>query len=147
VQVGFPVPVLDGLEGDWDLEGEILGKRLVQEVEVEWVLGGAYLRMRYLPSTVTPLTDEPYEATAFIGWDPHDDGRLVMLLLDTFGAAYSALGLGSMLDGGGVRFEFAYPQGGFVTDVIPQGEAWRIEQFSREDNRLVPFGVKRLTRR
>jgi hypothetical protein len=30
--------------------------------------------------------------------------------------------------------------------VIPEGDGWSIKQFSREDNRLVPFGVKHLTR-
>jgi len=144
--MGFPVRTLDGLVGDWHLEGEILGKRLVQEVKVEWVLGGAYLKMHYLPSTVTPLTDTPYEAFAFIGWDPAEQGHLMMFLFDTFGAAYSTPGPGSPLEDGGVRFAFPYRQGEFVTDVIPEGDGWSIKQFSREDDRLVPFGVKHLTR-
>jgi hypothetical protein len=142
--MGFPVHDLDGLEGDWHLEGETLGKPLAQEVHVEWVLGDAYLRMHYLPSIVTPLTEEPYEAVAFIGWDP--EGHFVMSLFDTFGAAYSSPGVGSVLDASGVRFDFDYPQGAFVTDLIPTGDGWRIEQFSREEDRLVPFGIKYLTR-
>ena len=145
--MGFPVRTLDGLRGEWHLEGEVLGKALVQEVRVDWVLGGAYLKMDYLPSTVTPLTEEPYEAVAFIGWDPQGQGHFVMSLFDTFGAAYSSPGIGSPLDGGGIRFYFEYPQGGFVTDLIPEGDGWRIRQFSREEGRLVPFGVKHLSRR
>ncbi len=145
--MGLPVRTLDGLEGKWHLEGDVLGKPLVQEVRVEWVLGGAYLEMHYLPSTVTPLTEEPYEAVAFIGWDLQGQGNFVMFLFDTFGAAYSSPGVGSALDGGGVRFDFDYPQGGFVTDLIPTGDGWRIEQFSREEERLVPFAVKHLSRR
>jgi hypothetical protein len=144
--MALPVHDLDGLEGDWHLEGEILGRPLVQEVVVEWVLGGAYIRMHYLPSTVTPLTDEPYEAVAYIGWNPEGQGHIVMFLFDTFGAAYSSPGVGSALDGGGVRFGFDYPQGGFVTDLIPTDDGWRIEQFSQEESRLVPFGVKHLSR-
>lgn len=134
---------LDGLVGSWHLEGSILGKRLVQEVEVERVLGGAYLRIHYLPSTVTPLTDEPYEAISFLGWDPGAE-RWVMFLFDVFGAAYPTPGLGSPLEGGGVRFDFAYPQGRFVTDLVPEGDGWRIDQFSEDEGSLVPFGVKHL---
>lgn len=81
--MGFPVADLDGLEGRRHLEGTVLGKPLVQEVVGEWVLGGAYLRLHYLPSTVTPLTDGPYEAITHIGWSPGEDGRSVMFLFDT----------------------------------------------------------------
>lgn len=134
---------LGGLVGEWNLEGEILGKPLEQKVSVDWVLGGAYLRMHYLPSTVTPLTDEPYEAIAFIGWAP--EGRPVMQLLDTFGARFTAPGIGEELDDG-FRFRFEYPDAQFVTDLLPTPDGWRIEQFSIDDGRSIPFGVKRLTR-
>jgi hypothetical protein len=139
-----PVPILGGLVGSWHLEGTILGRALVQEVEVESVLGDAYLRIHYLPSTVTPLTDEPYEAIAFVGWDPHDGGRPVMFLFDTFGAAYPAPGIGTRITDG-IRFAFDYPQGRFVTDVVAEGDGWRIDQHSVDENgALVPFGTKRL---
>jgi hypothetical protein len=141
--VGFPSHELDDLEGDWHLEGEVLGKPIVQDVRVEWVLGGTFLRMHYLPSTVTPLTEAPYEAVAYIGWDPA--GCFVMSLFDTFGAAYSVPGYGRTLAGAGIRFEFEYQQGGFVTDLIPRENGWRIEQYSTEGDRLVPFGSKMLT--
>lgn len=145
--MAFPVRDLDGLVGSWHLEGEVLGKRLVQEVAVDWVLDGAYVRIHYLPSTVTPLTAEPYEAIAYIGWNPEDGGRLIMFLFDTFGAAYSTPGVGSALEAGGIRFDFDYPQGRFVTDLIEVDDGWRIDQFSADDDGdLVPFGVKRLTR-
>lgn len=143
--MSFPVADLDGLEGSWHLEGTILDKPLVQEVSVEWVLNGAYLRIHYKPSTVTPLTEDPYEAIAYIGWDPAEDGRFVMFLFDTFGAAYPTPGLGAPLGGGAWRFEFDYPQGQFVTEVHREGSGWRIEQLSAtEDGELAPFGVKRL---
>lgn len=143
-----PVPLLDGLVGSWRLEGTILGKELVQDVEVDVVLAGAYIRIHYLPSTVTPLTEEPYEAVAFVGWDPSEGGRPVMFLFDTFGAAYPAPGIGEPLAGGGVRFAFDYPQGGFLTDVVPEGDGWRIDQHSVDGTgELVPFGHKRLRRR
>lgn len=145
--MGFPDTTLDGLEGSWHLEGVVLGKRLVQDVTVEWVLNGAYLRIHYRPSTVTPLTEEPYEAIAYVGWDPDDGGRFVMYLLDTFGAAYPALGYGSVVDDAGVRFEFDYPQGRFLTDIRADGDEWLIEQVSIDDlGKPVPFGSKRLTR-
>jgi hypothetical protein len=133
------------LAGDWHLEGEVMGNPLVQEVGVRWVLGEAYLRMHYLPSTVTPLTDRPYEAISFIGWLP--EGRPIMYLFDTFGAAFPAAGEGQPLEGEGFRFRFAYQEGDFLTDLIPEGpDGWRIEQSSTEGGRTVTFGHKRLRR-
>lgn len=134
---------LGGLVGEWSLEGEILGKRLVQEVSVGWVLGGAYLHMHYLPSTVTPLTDQPYEAIAFIGWLP--EGKPIMHLFDTFGARFSAPGIGEVIDDR-LRFHFDYADGQFVTDLLPTSDGWTIEQWSIDSGERVPFGVKRLTR-
>lgn len=133
-----------GLVGDWSLDGEILGKPLAQEVEVRWVLGGAYIRIHYLPSTVTPLTDLPYEAIAFIGWVP-DEGPS-MYLFDTFGARYRAPGIGRIVEPGRCRFRFDYPDGEFLTDLIEIADGWRVEQFSVVDGREEPFGVKRLRR-
>ncbi|MGA7272586.1 MAG: hypothetical protein WB239_16050 [Acidimicrobiia bacterium] len=135
----------DSLTGDWHLEGEVMGKALVQEVEVTWVLGDAYLRIHYLPSIVTPLTDQPYEAICFIGWLP--EGRPIMYLFDIFGAAFPAAGRGEPLEREGFRFRFSYPEGEFITDLIPDGpEGWRIEQSSIDKGRRVPFGHKRLRR-
>lgn len=143
-RVSFPVAALDGLEGDWHLEGTVLGRPLVQDVTVEWILQGAYLCIHYQPSTVTPMTEDPYEAIAYIGWDPGESG-FVMLLFDTFGAAYPTPGIGAPLGNGAWRFDFAYPQGRFVTDFHRDGTGWRIEQFSTADNgELVPFAVKQL---
>lgn len=145
--MGFPARDLDGLVGHWRLEGTILGKPLVQEVDVGYVLDDAYIRMHYLPSTVTPLGDQPYEALSYIGWDPEAGGRFVMFLFDIFGAAYSAPGLGETRDGGGVRFRFEYAQGPFVTDLVPIGEGWRIDQYSvGAEGDLETFGVKHLSR-
>lgn len=134
---------LGGLVGEWSLEGEILGKRLVQEVSVGWVLGGAYLHMHYRPSSVTPLTDQPYEAMAFIGWLPEE--KPIMHLFDTFGARFSAPGVGEMIEDV-LRFRFDYPDGQFVTDLLPTSDGWTIEQWSIDGGERVPFGVKRLTR-
>ena len=133
-----------GLVGDWSLVGEILGKRLVQDVEVRSVLEGAYLRIHYLPSTVTPITDRPYEAFSFIGWVP-DDGP-IMYLFDTFGARFSAPGIGRLVESRRFRFRFDYPDGEFLTDLIETDDGWRIEQFSVVDGSEKPFGVKRLSR-
>lgn len=144
--MGFPVSDFDELEGNWYLEGTILGKPLVQEVTVDWVLSGVYLRIHYEPSTVTPLTDAPYEAIAYLGWNPSGEGRFVMFLFDTFGASYPAPGTGTPIETGGWRFTFDYPQGEFLTDVLPTEEGWRIEQYSvDESGDLTPFGVKTLS--
>jgi hypothetical protein len=143
----FPIGDFDGLEGLWHLEGEVLGKALVQDVVVEWVLRGSYLRIHYLPSTVTPLTEEPYEAVAYLGWDPAGGGRPVMYLFDVFGATYPAPGRGDRVGSGGFRFVFDYPQGRFLTDLIPAGAGWRIEQYSvEEDGSPAVFGIKHLRR-
>jgi hypothetical protein len=144
--MSFPDERLDGLVGAWHLEGIVMGRALAQDVVVAWVLRGAYLQIHYLPSTVTPLTDHPYEAIAYVGWDPGEGGRFVMFLFDVFGAAYPTPGVGSLLDGGGVRFVFDYPQGRFVTDLVPAERGWRIDQFSvGDDGDLVAFGEKHLT--
>jgi hypothetical protein len=145
--MAFPIDDFDPLEGTWHLEGTVLGKPLVQDVAAEWVMRGSYLRIHYLPSTVTPLTEEPYEAVAYLGWDSAGGGRPVMYLFDVFGATYPAPGVGTRMETGGFRFVFDYPQGRFLTDIVPTGDGWRVDQFSvEEDGSLSTFGVKHLTR-
>lgn len=131
-------PFFDSLVGEWTLDGTILGKPLVQDVTVDWILGERYLRIHYLPSTVTPLGTEPYEALAFIGFDP-EPRRFCMELFDTFGGGFSPPGFGSLEDGQ-VRFVFDYASGPFSTTFRPEGEDWVIELFGSDG----PFGMKRL---
>lgn len=129
--------------GRWKLDGLILGKPLEQEVTVDRVLGGRYLRIHYLPSTVTPLNDEPYECLCLVG---RDGERYVMYLFDTFGGGETVQGYGTEADGK-LCFEFAYPLGPFFCCFERQDDGWSIDlQGTGEDGKLHPFGVKRLSR-
>ena len=76
-----------GLIGRWELVGTVLERPLEQAVTVERVLGDAWLRVTFHPSTVTPLTDDPYVAVAYIAPTDSDEQRYLMVLMDTFGAS------------------------------------------------------------
>ncbi|MDX1659248.1 MAG: hypothetical protein R3343_10550 [Nitriliruptorales bacterium] len=133
------------LLGRWDLAGTVLGRPLEQLVTVERVLGGSWLRLTFHPSTVTPLTDEPYEAIAYIAPTDKEGDEHVMVLMDTFGATSWAPGFGRV-EGDHIDFRFDYADGAFRTSFRQlEDGAWVIRQWRASDDGWTEFGVKRLT--
>lgn len=132
----------DGLLGHWYLTGEVLGRPIEQEVFVDETLDRRFLRIHYLPSTVTPIGDEPYEALAIVGRD--GDGY-VMSLFDRFTPGAGPTGRG-IVAGDAVTFTFDYAEGPFLTAVRRIPDGWDIEQTRIVDGEPIPFGIKRIRR-
>lgn len=133
------------LLGRWQLVGTVLGRPIEQPVTVERALGGAWLRITFHPSTVTPLTEQPYEAIAYIAQTDEAGRDHVMVLMDTFGAGSWAPGFGRV-DGDRIDFLFDYPDGSFRTSLERQPDGdWVIRQWRASGDGWSDFGVKRLT--
>lgn len=100
-----PSTVLDRLVGTWSMTGRLLDEEVEYSLEVERVLGGAFVVLHMKDVAEPP----EYEAIVYIA--PRDDGRsLVAHWLDVFGADPSAvLGFGSATED---RLEllFDYPE-------------------------------------
>lgn len=139
VHVGF----FADLVGEWQLRGEVLGRPLEQAVTADVVLGGAWVRVRFHSSTVTPLTEEPYAADVYLGREDSSDDRYLMVLMDTFGAGSWAPGRGRLADGV-VGFRFDYSDGAMLTTWQRDGGDWLIEQWRAPDGERSLFGRKRL---
>jgi hypothetical protein len=74
---------LDGLKGNWDMTGTLLGKPVKYRAQGERVLQGGFLRLHMLDTgTAVP----PYEADLFLGYDARAKD-FVGHWLDRFGAA------------------------------------------------------------
>jgi hypothetical protein len=127
--------LVDHMTGTWKMEGQILGRVAHHEVQAEWVFDHQFLRILEKTAAGAPASEQHYEATWFLGYDPVSE-RYVLHLLDVFGARYSeTLGYGTR-DGNAVRFVFEYPDGPFHTTFrwSPEKESWQwvMEQKGKE---------------
>jgi len=149
-QASFQDALLDQLVGAWAMDGTILGKHVVHQVAVDWMLGHEYLRIHEVSREKNPQGQPDYEAWVFIGWDQHS-GQYDCLWLDTT----SGEGLVNPLIGharrGGdeIPFLFKASDGSvfhntFTYDRSNQTWQWTLD--SEQDGKLKPFARLRLKR-
>jgi len=145
---GWHDELVDHLAGAWHLEGQVLGNAAHHDVEAAWVLGHQFLRIHEKTSANAPVSEHPYEAIWFVGYDSTSE-RYVAHLLDIFGARYSeTLGYGAR-DGNSIRFVYEYPDGPFHTTYrwSPENDTWQwlLEQKDKS-GKWTMFADLRLTR-
>lgn len=128
-------PYLAHLVGDWHIERTIRGETVTNDMHVEPVLGGAFVRLHMVSTT----PDQPYEAIVLLGFDP-DRTEYVAHWCDSFGPGYSALGKGKR-QGSRVELVFAYPDGPFFNtlDFDESSDSWT---FTGESS--APGGTRKL---
>lgn len=113
-------PFLQRLVGEWDTVRTMDDKVVASVMHAEPVLGGAFVQLHL--RCLAP--DDPYEAVVLVG-RADDRGGYVAHWCDTFGAAYSEVGRGTLADSA-VEFRFNYPSGPFFNTwrYDPAQDAW-----------------------
>jgi hypothetical protein len=122
-------PLLARLEGQWVMDGTLMGESVRYDLRANWVLKGQFLLLEMRDVAVP----SEYEARIYIGWSA-EKSRYVVHWLDPFGGEPSAtLGFGSR-DGNSIRLLFDYPSTPF-RDVLTFDESkgvWRFLIESRD---------------
>ncbi len=140
--------LVDHMAGTWKLDGQLVGRAAHHEVQAEWVLNHQFLRIHEKTDADAPASEQRYEATWFLGYDPVSE-RYVLHLLDVFGARFSeTLGYG-VRDGNTIRFVFEYPDGPFHTTFrwSPEKDSWQwVMEQKDKDGKWTNFADLKLTR-
>jgi hypothetical protein len=138
----------EDMAGDWNVEGQVLGRPAHHEIQAEWVLNHQFLRIHEKTSAAAPGSENRYEALWFLGYDPVSE-RYVVHLLDVFGTRFSeTLGYGTR-DGNSLRFVFEYPDGPFHTTYrwSPQSKTWQwFMETKNKDGKWISFADLKLAR-
>ena len=114
---------LDGLRGDWDMIGTLLGKPVKYRAKGERVLQGGFLRLHLIDLGAAPK----YEAELFLGFDAHA-GDYVVHWLDRFGAAGSRVVATGKRTGETLVVQFPYAEGAFrnTYEFDPKSRGWSL---------------------
>ena len=94
--------LLQALDGNWVMTGDVMGKPVTYTLEAGPTLQGAFTEL-HMKDVQVPAE---YEARVFLGWDV-DGKHVVVHWLDNFGGKYSIPhGIGTL---SGNTFEFTIP--------------------------------------
>jgi hypothetical protein len=114
---------LDGLRGDWDMTGTLLGKAVKYHARGERVLQGGFLRLHLTDLGAAPA----YEAELFLGFDAHA-GDYIVHWLDRFGAAGARVVATGKRTGETLVVQFPYAEGAFrnTYKFDPKSNGWSL---------------------
>lgn len=116
-------PLLQRLDGEWIMTGDVQGKPVTYTMVAHATLGGAFTELHMLDQ------GEPsgYEARVFIGHAETGDAVIVHWL-DSFGARYSIPHGTGRLAGNAIEFTIAYADGPFRDTLVfePRTERWEL---------------------
>jgi hypothetical protein len=114
---------LDGLKGEWDTTGTLLGKPVKYHAKGERVLQGGFLRLHLIDLGAAPN----YEAELFLGFDALA-GDYVVHWLDRFGAAGSRVVATGKRIGETLVVQFPYAEGAFRNTYTfdPKSRSWSL---------------------
>lgn len=119
-------PLLRQLDGEWLMQGDVLGKPVTY-----LLVAGPTLRARFTELHMRDVAQPPqYEARVFLGVD-EENGDLIVHWMDDFGARYSIPHGTGRIDGATLQFTFPYADGPFrdTFEFDPRTGTWsfRIE--------------------
>lgn len=121
----FHDDLLDHLQGQWKINGVIVGQKREMNLTAEWVLNHQFLFLVEKDASVS--ANKPgYEAHVYIGYDNASE-RYVIHWIDIFGGRFSeTLGYGTRL-GDSIKFVFEYPDGPLHNTFTwnPGDNSWR----------------------
>jgi hypothetical protein len=114
---------LDGLQGEWEMTGTLLGKPVKYHARGERVLQGGFLRLHMIDLGAAPN----YEAELFLGFDAHA-GDYVVHWLDRFGAAGARVVASGKRTGKTLVVLFPYAEGAFrnTYEFDPKSRGWSL---------------------
>lgn len=130
--VSGPAP-LGGLEGCWNVPGQVRGKPVTSIARGEWHLGRRYfmLHLRSLDRK------DPYEAALVYG-DAEKPDALNAYWMDSLGAAYSTSGKGSVTSDG-FTIVYSYPDSAYTNRFQRVAKRWRwtiVEQVAGQPDKV-----------
>ncbi len=140
----FQDSLVDRLQGQWRMTGQVHGRPVEYSANAEWVLGHQFLRLSMVDVTKPPA----YQADVYIGYDNTSE-RYVAHWLDTFGGRFSeTLGYGRH-EGDAVHFVFEYPDGPFHTIFTAHADGtWNVLMRTKDSTGAwVTFGEFTMHRR
>jgi hypothetical protein len=114
---------LDGLQGEWQMTGTLLGKPVKYHARGERVLQGGFLRLHMIDLGAAPN----YEAELFLGFDALA-GDYVVHWLDRFGAAGARVVATGKRTGKTLVVLFPYAEGAFrnTYEFDPKSGSWSL---------------------
>jgi hypothetical protein len=114
---------LDGLQGDWDMTGTLLGKPVKYRARGERVLQGGFLRLHMIDAAEAPT----YEADLFLGYDAKADDYIGHWL-DRFGAAGARVVASGRRKEEMLVIEFPYTEAAFRDTFVfdPHTRTWSL---------------------
>jgi len=114
-------PLLRQLDGEWLMQGDVLGKPVTY-----LLVAGPTLRARFSELHMRDLAEPPqYEARVFLGVDA-ETGELIAHWMDDFGARYSIPHGTGRIEGGIMQFTFPYADGPYrdTFEFDPSNATW-----------------------
>ena len=114
---------LDGLQGDWDMAGTLLGKPVKYHARGQRVLHGGLLRLHMIDAAEVPT----YEADLFLGYDAHAHDYIGHWL-DRFGAAGARVVASGKRQGEMLVIQFPYADAAFKDTFVydPNTNTWSL---------------------
>jgi hypothetical protein len=114
---------LDGLQGEWEMTGTLLGKPVKYHARGERVLQGGFLRLHLTDLGAAPA----YEAELFLGFDARA-GDYIVHWLDRFGAAGARVVATGKRSGEKLVVLFPYAEGAFrnTYEFDPKSRSWSL---------------------
>ena len=140
--------LLGNLEGQWKLQGMMVGHPGDADLDAGWVLNHQFLKIHEKGTTSIPGRP-PYEADVYVGYDNASE-RYVIHWIDIYGGRFSeTLGYGTR-SANSIKFVFEYPDGPFHNTFTwnPDSKTWRflLEQKNQQGKWSV-FSDRTATRR
>lgn len=134
---------LADLEGDWTMEGHVMGDSVTYRATGTWVLAHQFLRLQ-----MTETGDPPeYRAHVYLGYDHANETYVAHWLDDTGGGASRTIGTGERAENV-LQFAFDYPEGPFQTLFVRRSSRhWRVRMRSEQEGEWHPFANFTMTPR
>lgn len=136
------------LVGSWSIERTIRGQTVHNDLDVEPVLGGQFVRLHMQERGPAQPGRTLYEALVLVGFDPAKQ-HYVAHWCDSWGPGFASVGFGTR-EGDRLPLVFAYDDGPFYNTFVfdPAADAWTftMENSAPGGGRKL-FGIDRVTRR
>ncbi len=123
--------LLQLLDGNWTMKGDVMGKPVVYDMVAKPTLAGTFTELHMKDTASVP----EYEARVFIGYDD-ESGAIIAHWMDSFGAKFSIPhGTGTVTQSM-IRFIVPYEERPFrdtlIYDVV--GRSWQLVIESKQED-------------
>lgn len=137
--------LLQQMDGQWTMSGDVLGQPVTYSLEVKPVLSGTFTQLQMQDVQVPP----EYAAHVYIGYD-ETSKTLIVHWMDNSGARHSIPHATGTLNGNTLQFTFPYKGGNFRDTFTfdPAAKQWRfVLESQQSDGTWKHFAKYRVVRR